>query len=116
LTTAAAATALAGSAEDQVGSPVIPLAVRGPRRPGDHLLRCPDPSTRACWSKRRYSPAMPMRVTVAVLVPTMAALGAWAATLTESETLCLAVRRVGLFLPTRVACLEESVGTVVALA
>ena len=59
---------------------------------------------------------MPMRVTVAVLVPTMTALGTWAATLTESETLCLAVRRVGLFLPTRVACLEESVGTVVALA
>ena len=59
---------------------------------------------------------MPVRVAVAVLVPTMTALGAWAATLTESETLCLAVRRVGLFLPTRVACLEESVGTVVALA
>jgi len=39
-----------------------------------------------------------------------------AATLTEAETLCLAVRWVGLFLPTRVACLEESVGTVVALA
>src|SRR5699024_6444927 len=115
-TTSATDTALVGSAKEQVGAPVIPLPVRGPRGPGDHALRCPGPCARAGWAKGRYSPAMPMRVTVAVLVPTMTALGAWAATLTEAETLCLAVRRVGLFLPTRVACLEESVGTVVALA
>jgi hypothetical protein len=39
-----------------------------------------------------------------------------AASLAEAEAFCLAVRWIGLFLPARVACLEESVGAVLALA